>query len=145
LYAGTLLARSHYVREAKALYEEIDSTIDVPLFRQARSRLKGEILLAQNLTSSALAAFQNAAKDAPRVRGREFLGRAYEQNGSKKEALDCYVDTVSAKPLLWQINDPEPAGLWIDSLQAAVRLAGEVSDPRLPALSAQWIQAKHNN
>ena len=88
MYTGALLARSHYIKEAKALYGKIDSTIDVPLFRQARSRLKGEILLAQNLSGNAVATFQKAAKDAPRVRGHEFLGRAYEQNGSKKDALD---------------------------------------------------------
>lgn len=144
-YAGSLLARSHFVRDAKDLYTRIDSSIDVPLFRQARKKLQGEIMLASHQTAGAITAFLAAAKDSPRALGREFLARAHEQSGAKKEALEAYLETLAAKPMVWMVTDPEPAGLWIDSLQAALRLAGELSDPRLPELSAQWIKATQNN
>jgi tetratricopeptide (TPR) repeat protein len=144
LYAGALLARAHFVRQAKELYARIDSSIDVPLFRQARKKLQGEILLAQQQIAGALAAFREAAQDSPRVLGREFLARACAQAGAKKEALDLYVETLAAKTVVWMVTDPEPAGTWIDSLNAAVRLAGETHDPRLPELSAQWMKTKPN-
>ncbi|HSF14704.1 MAG TPA: serine/threonine-protein kinase [Vicinamibacteria bacterium] len=136
--AGTLLARSGFLNEARGLLSEMASESDKPLYRRVELQLTGEIHLADGETEQALQALrQAAALDRPGP--KPYMAHALHVSGHLREAADAYAEIARAEGLVWmkRICDlPDPPGFFSVALEKyeetarSVRLYDQVERAR---------------
>jgi serine/threonine protein kinase/tetratricopeptide (TPR) repeat protein len=124
LRAGTLLARTGFVEEAKRVLSLLGSSRNVPLFAIVRHRITGEILLSQGKTHEALRELRQAfIMDTP-AHLPEYLARALTISGDLEEAHKLYKRMSNSPGQLWRheylVNHP---GLWAESLLQYAQLS----------------------
>jgi tetratricopeptide (TPR) repeat protein len=88
--AGTLLARCGKANEALKAIERLPPALDLPVFKTARYRIRGEAYVAKRAFDRALAEFEKAAEIEAPTAEREYIARALELGGDVRAALGFY-------------------------------------------------------
>jgi len=101
--AGTVLARAHFLGDAKQLLRECRGRpLQVPKLAAACERLAGEIFASEGRSSESLAAMQRASALAPPLAPRDYLARSYTLSGQPSEAAQLYARFLDEPRLfLW--------------------------------------------
>jgi serine/threonine protein kinase/tetratricopeptide (TPR) repeat protein len=127
--------------EAKPLRSQLDSLATlIPkdyfgvISSVAKSRIRGEVFLANGSAKEALAEFKKADTLEAPFQSREYLGRAMEviseQSGSpnaahqfREKALNAYESTALHVANVWQFPTAYPPGFYSDQLESWLRLS----------------------
>jgi tetratricopeptide (TPR) repeat protein len=126
--AGTLLAQSGFLREARSLLPELASERDKPLYERVELQVKGEIHLADGETELALRDLRRvAALDRPEP--KLYLANALRVSGHLQEAADAYAEIARSEGLVWMkriCDRPHPPGFFAIALEQYGETAGSV-------------------
>jgi serine/threonine protein kinase/tetratricopeptide (TPR) repeat protein len=125
--AGTLLARSGFVEEARSLLQILPA-LGIPRVVLARKRLTGEIAIAEGHRESGIAELVGARKNARPRDQQEYLAYAYATAGQKEQAAKIYNGLVNNKARIWlDVDSPFP-GLWSNAVIAYLRTPVGIKD-----------------
>jgi serine/threonine protein kinase/tetratricopeptide (TPR) repeat protein len=119
--AGTLLARSGYIRDAQVLETSLSRLPAIPRVRLAEYRLRGEIELARGHYLFAIQHFNSAARLARPREPLEFMAYAYLKANNAKRAQRYLVDLVGQRPRYLLYADSSWPGFLIPSLSLYLR------------------------
>ena len=120
---GSLLAQAGAIGEAEQLLRRFDTETQAPVWKLARYRIEGEILLAKKHYPQAIASLRNAEQLEPFYSTKEYLARGLAEGGRNVEALDQYVIIEKSPATFWQVPQGELPGVWADSLLRCAQLA----------------------
>lgn len=126
---GSLLAQVGAIGEAEQILRRFDPRIQAPVWRLARYRIEGEILLAKKHYPEAIVSLREAEQLEPFYSTKEYLARGLAAGGRKAEALDQY-ETIEKSPAkFWQVPQGEFPGVWAESLLRCAELATSLNRP----------------
>jgi serine/threonine protein kinase/tetratricopeptide (TPR) repeat protein len=129
LQAGTLLARSGFVEEAKEALKGLPVDAGVQGFGQAWHQLQGEILAAQHRGNDALREMSQASALDASATPREYLARVLDATGRHAEALGIYREITASPARVWQAPDYQYPGFWSDIARAYLAMESDHNDP----------------
>jgi len=149
-FAGTLLAQSGFLREARSLLPELASERGKPLYERVELQVKGEIHLAEGETELALQDLRRAAA-LDRPEPKLYLANALRVSGDLQEAAEAYAEIARSEGLVWMkriCDRPHPPGFFALALDQyretarSVRLydQAERARERLAALRPDRVQ-----
>jgi tetratricopeptide (TPR) repeat protein len=128
LTAGTILARSGFLDDAKNTLSAVASQNYPPISEIVQDRLEGEIALAAGQKQKALAEFEKAdAVEAP-VHARDYLARARLACDKPKEALALYARIVGSPGQIWFEPQAYEPGFLADMLFQYGELAARLGE-----------------
>ncbi len=130
LRAGTILARADEIEAAQRYLDRLEKEkVDIPIYRRAIQKLRGEILIASKKDKQGLQEMRKAAVDDPAFYFREHLARALleageiKDAGEIKESADEYARIIRQPGILWFLSVYEQyPGIYADTLLEAGRL-----------------------
>jgi tetratricopeptide (TPR) repeat protein len=126
--AGTLLARSGFVDDARSLLRKLPS-LNIPRMVLARKRLSGEIEMAQGRRQAGIEDLKEAQKSSRPRDQQEYLAYAYATAGQQTKAANTYKSLVRNKGRMWlDVDSPFP-GLWSNAVFAYLGTPIGAEDP----------------
>jgi serine/threonine protein kinase/tetratricopeptide (TPR) repeat protein len=115
--AGTLLARSGFIDEARSLLQQMP-LLDIPRVVIAQKRLSGEIELAEGRWRAGVKYLNEAQKSSRPRDQQEYLAYAYATAGQQTNVANAYMDLVRNKGRIWLDMDSPFPGLWSNAVIA---------------------------
>ena len=136
--AAALVARSGAPADAGRLLAHMRADSKSRKTKADRTRIEGEILLAQGDPTSAWASFQRAAAlEAPGILC-EYLARGAAAAGETGTAIALYERMATDPGYYWRYPDTDP-GRWMESVKTYLALTRSSPTRMTPELTARYL------
>jgi predicted Zn-dependent protease len=126
--SAILLARAGYFDDARKFSQALTQFPVCPLITSAIQRINGELDLRQAHIASAVKFFEAANRVEPRVRLKDYLGRAYTASGNYAGGIAAFSRIANTPALLWETVDFDYPGILTDSLLDMAQCAESAHD-----------------
>lgn len=126
------------------------------LSEDAKHRLHGETLLAEDHVAAALEEFRKSDNLEAPYAGREYLGRAFERSASREKdprlacesvhsALRAYAVSALHPAIIWELHDHYPPGYYAETLSQWIELSPPATDANAEyaGVLKQWSALRH--
>ncbi len=143
--AGSILSRTGNVSDAKKILRELDASVQSPIADVSRSRLKGEILLAEGHAGKALSDLQKAwSLDQKRGLLRDYWVRALMANQRWDEAIQTLEQLREHAGQVWHQAELYAPGAASDLLYLHAKTAFQLKRPEANQLLFEYSERRRH-